>query len=116
MADGQASWERRAGDYSAAQLRTAFGVHGTVADVVLVQSKKKAKGSALVQFETLQAALAAGQVSPWCADHLQCCSRERAAAGTSTGLLKWCLPSLTLAQTLSGSSMQVCPAPHLFCD
>ena len=30
--------------------------------MVLVQSKKKAKGSALVQFATLQAALAAGQV------------------------------------------------------
>ena len=58
----QVSWQHSDGSYTADDLRHIFREHGEVSDVVLLQSKKKSKGSALVQMATLPAAAAAAQV------------------------------------------------------
>lgn len=58
----QVTWQRSEGEYTVEELQQAFSQHGPVVDVVLLQSKKKAKGSALVQMGTLPSAAAAAQV------------------------------------------------------
>lgn len=55
------TWQRSEGEYTVEELQQAFSQHGPVVDVVLLQSKKKAKGSALVQMGTLPSAAAAAQ-------------------------------------------------------
>ncbi|KAK9795868.1 hypothetical protein WJX73_000610 [Symbiochloris irregularis] len=55
------SWQRGEGEYTAQDLRSVFEEHGPVLDVVLLHSKKKAKGSALVQMATQLAASSAAQ-------------------------------------------------------
>ena len=47
------------GGYTADQLRGALAAHGGVADVVLRESKRRSKGSALVVMASLGAAAAA---------------------------------------------------------
>lgn len=46
------AWDRRDGDYGAPRLREIFSAFGPVEDVVLRESSKKAKGSALVVMAT----------------------------------------------------------------
>ena len=54
------AWDRRAGDYTAQQLRAAFASFGGVEDVVLREAQGRAhKGGALVVMGTAQAARAA---------------------------------------------------------
>lgn len=56
------SWLCEAGDYTATDLKNVFSVHGPVADVIMRESKKKSKGSALVVMATEQGADAACRV------------------------------------------------------
>ena len=53
------TWDVSEGGYTAEQLRAAFAAHGGVADVVLRESKRRSKGSALVVMPSLAAAAAA---------------------------------------------------------
>ena len=55
----QVTWDVADGGYSADQLRGALAAHGGVADVVLRESKRRSKGSALVVMASLRAAAAA---------------------------------------------------------
>jgi len=54
------SWTRPGIEYTSADLRRIFSVHGEVEDVVLREAKKR-KGSALVVMATKEAALKAGE-------------------------------------------------------
>ncbi len=55
------TWDKQnsSGNYSVDELRQIMSKHGPVEDVVLMESKKKKKGSALVVMETLESARAA---------------------------------------------------------
>jgi hypothetical protein len=55
----QVTWDVVDGGYTGEQLRGAFGAHGGVADVVLRESRRRSKGSALVIMASLAGAAAA---------------------------------------------------------
>mmetsp|Transcript_5447 Transcript_5447/g.15166 ORF Transcript_5447/g.15166 Transcript_5447/m.15166 type:complete len:338 (-) Transcript_5447:173-1186(-) len=56
-------WTRPDGDYTASQIRDAFGCAGEVEDVVVRDSKKKKKGSAIVVMVTTVGASAAASMA-----------------------------------------------------
>lgn len=53
------TWDVVDGGYTGEQLRGAFDAHGGVADVVLRESRRRSKGSALVIMASLAGAAAA---------------------------------------------------------
>ena len=56
------TWDKQnSSSYSVDQLKRIMRIHGPVEDIVLTQSKKKRKGSALVVMQTLDSARAASE-------------------------------------------------------
>lgn len=55
------TWDKHSSSYSVNELQHIMGKHGAVEDIVLVESKKKKKGSALVVMQSLEAAQAAAE-------------------------------------------------------
>lgn len=55
------TWDKHSSSYSVDELKQIMGKHGAVEDIVLVESKKKKKGSALVVMQSLEAAQAAAE-------------------------------------------------------
>jgi len=55
------TWDKHSSSYSVDELQQIMGKHGAVEDIVLVESKKKKKGSALVVMQSLEAAQVAAE-------------------------------------------------------
>jgi DnaJ family protein C protein 17 len=55
------TWDKHSSSYSVDELKQIMGKHGAVEDIVLVESRKKRKGSALVVMQSLEAAQAAAE-------------------------------------------------------
>ncbi|DBB01120.1 hypothetical protein WJX77_003151 [Trebouxia sp. C0004] len=55
------TWDKHSSSYFVDELKHIMGKHGAVEDIVLVESKKRKKGSALVVMQSLEAAQAAAE-------------------------------------------------------
>ena len=55
------TWDKQGSSYSVNELKEIMGRHGPIEDIVLTESKKKRKGSALVVMQTLDSARAAAE-------------------------------------------------------